>query len=196
MSIVTLVSGGLDSTLMALLIKEENIEQYPLFINYGQLSFQHELSSLELNTKQFHLPKFRIFNLEGYGKLIKSGLTNKGKDIFYDAFLPNRNLFFIINASSYAYQVGANAVAIGFLNDTNPIFFDQTKNFIEKANQLVSLSLDYKIKFLTPLIKFTKQEVVHLAKAKGIENYYSCHKGGKKPCGKCIACKEYNFNKQ
>jgi 7-cyano-7-deazaguanine synthase in queuosine biosynthesis len=36
MSIVTLVSGGLDSTLVALLARDEGLEQYPLFVDYGQ----------------------------------------------------------------------------------------------------------------------------------------------------------------
>jgi len=194
MSIVTLVSGGLDSTLMSILIKEEKIQQYPLYINYGQLALKKELESLRFNLKRNELPKLKMINLSNYGKLIKSGLTSIKKDIFFDAFLPNRNLLFLTVASSYAYEVGANAVAIGFLNDTNPIFYDQTTMFIQNANSLISLTLDYKIKFLTPLIKFNKQEIVQLAKSKGIVRHYSCHKGGAIPCGKCIACKEYQFN--
>jgi 7-cyano-7-deazaguanine synthase len=193
MSIVTLVSGGLDSTLMSVLIKEEKIKQFPLFINYGQLSYKEELKSLQLNQKHLALPPFKIVNLCDYGRLIKSGITNKNLDVFYDAFLPNRNLFFMIVASSYAYELKADAVAIGFLNDTNHIFFDQTQEFIKNINKLISRNLDYRINFITPLIKLKKQDVVELAKIKGITEYYSCHSGKKVPCGQCIACKEYSF---
>ena len=42
MAIVTLVSGGLDSSLMAVLANENGNKQFPLFINYGQLGFEQE----------------------------------------------------------------------------------------------------------------------------------------------------------
>jgi len=193
MSIVTLVSGGLDSTLMSLLIKEENIKQFPLYINYGQLAYKEEFNALNYNVKKYDLTKPKVINLSDYGKIIKSGITSKTKDIFYDAFLPNRNLLFLLVASSYAYEVKANAVAIGLLNDSNFIFYDQTRHFVNNFNKLISKTLDYKIQFLTPLIKFNKQQVVELAKNKKIEKTYSCHKGNSKPCGECISCREYLF---
>lgn len=193
MSIVTLVSGGLDSTLMSLLIQEEKIKQFPLFINYGQLSYHEELKALTYNTKKYNLPEPKTVNLSDYGKVIKSGITNRSKDIFFDAFLPNRNLLFLLVASSYAYEVQATSVAIGLLNDSNHIFYDQTWQFVNSFNKLVTKTLDYNIKFLTPLIKFNKQQVFELAKKKDIKGTYSCHKGGSKPCGECISCREYLF---
>ena len=36
MSIVTLVSGGLDSTLVAKLAQEQGLQIFPLFVDYGQ----------------------------------------------------------------------------------------------------------------------------------------------------------------
>ena len=90
MTIVTLVSGGLDSTLMSLIIKKEKIKQFPLFINYGQLSYKEELKALNYNVKKYKIPKPKEINLSDYGKVIKSGITSKSEDIFFDAFLPNR----------------------------------------------------------------------------------------------------------
>ena len=45
MSLVTLTSGGLDSTLVAVLAKEDGIEQFPLFIDYGQICRDQELEA-------------------------------------------------------------------------------------------------------------------------------------------------------
>lgn len=42
MAIVTLTSGGLDSTLMAVLTSQSNIQQFPLFVNYGQIFYTRE----------------------------------------------------------------------------------------------------------------------------------------------------------
>jgi 7-cyano-7-deazaguanine synthase in queuosine biosynthesis len=42
MGIVTLVSGGYDSTLMSLMAHEEGILLHPLFVDYGQLGATKE----------------------------------------------------------------------------------------------------------------------------------------------------------
>ena len=49
------------------------------------------------------------------------------------------------------------------------------------------------LQILAPLMDFTKRDVVTLAEKKGIVGTYSCHAGGKLPCGECIACKEFDF---
>lgn len=42
MSLVNLVSGGLDSTLIGVMAREEGVEVYPLFIDYGQRAARKE----------------------------------------------------------------------------------------------------------------------------------------------------------
>ena len=42
MSFVNLVSGGLDSTLVGVMAKEEGVEHFPLFIDYGQRAARKE----------------------------------------------------------------------------------------------------------------------------------------------------------
>lgn len=54
MSIVSLVSGGLDSSLMSVLAKENGNIQYPLFIDYGQLGIQREWESCKKYMKYLH----------------------------------------------------------------------------------------------------------------------------------------------
>ncbi|WP_460312680.1 7-cyano-7-deazaguanine synthase [Aliiglaciecola aliphaticivorans] len=48
------------------------------------------------------------------------------------------------------------------------------------------------IRFLVPLW-LMKPDVIELAKLKGITKTYSCHTGNLEPCGKCIACKEFEM---
>mgnify|MGYP000906041442 CR=1 FL=1 len=191
MSIVTLVSGGLDSTLMAVLAQEEKIVQFPLFIDYGQINKDKELSACLSNFKRHDLPIPKIVQLSGYGALLSSGLTDPNKRIFEDAFLPCRNLLFLTIGAAYAYQCNANAVAIGLLNEAFSIFPDQTEAFVRDTESLVSKSLGHSIQILTPLMSFSKAEVVRVAKLKGVNKTYSCHAGTEKPCGVCVACREY-----
>ncbi len=191
MSLVTLVSGGLDSTVMAVLAKEEGLTQFPLFIDYGQINREKELKACLLNFKRHKLPNPMIARLAGYGALISSGITNLDKDIFKDAFLPCRNLMFLTVGAAYAFQRGASAVSIGLLNESYSIFPDQTKAFIGAAESTISVSLGRSLRILAPMISLSKAEVLGISKLMGINGTYSCHAGTDKPCGVCVACREY-----
>jgi len=191
MSIVTLVSGGLDSTVMALLAQEENISQFPLFIDYGQLNRVKELQACLENFRRFRLPTPQTVRLGGYGALLSSGLTDPNKRIFEDAFLPCRNLFFLTTGAAYAHQCGAGALAIGLLDESFSLFPDQTVDFIRNAEALISKGLGHPIRIIAPLMSFSKGEVVRIAREKGLDGTYSCHAGTDTPCGVCVSCREY-----
>jgi len=193
MSIVTLVSGGLDSTLVARLAKEEGVRQHPLFIDYGQRSRECELAACEHAMAALGIDPPRIANLSGYGALIRSGLTDTSLHVLNDAFTPGRNMLFLLTAAAYAYQVVADAVSIGLLHEDTSLFPDQTSDFLREAEGLIARCMGRRIKVLAPLAQFHKQDVVALARAKGITHTYSCHLGGIEPCGACIACNEFKF---
>ena len=193
MDVVTLTSGGLDSTLMALLIKEQGLVQQPLFIDYGQLNKEAELAACQRNMIAHGIPAPTIMPIAGFGSVISSGLTDRRKRTFEDAFLPGRNLLFLLAGASVAYQLKANAVAIGLLTEEAALFPDQTKPFLNEAQHILSRCLDRPLSILAPFLKMTKRQVYEEATNRGITGTYSCHRGGPKPCGSCIACREYNF---
>lgn len=190
MSVITLVSGGLDSTLMVVMTKEEKIIQHPLFIDYGQINRNKEWVACLSVHEKYKLPKPSIMDLKGFGGLIPSGLTNSTLRVNEDAFLPNRNLLFLIAGSSYAYVKNAEAVFIGLLSEEFRIFSDQTKDFLSKTQEISQFSLGRRITVLAPLMDFSKQDIITLAKEKGIFGTYSCHSGTETPCGICISCME------
>jgi len=191
MSVVTLVSGGLDSTLMAVLARESNVKQFPLFIDYGQISKDHELSACRNVMRAAGLPEPVVADLGGYGALVKSGLTDHSLHVMEDAFTPGRNLMFLLIGAAYGYTVGAEAVAIGLLSEKTSLFPDQTSKFLSESESLLSLMLSKKITVLAPLMGFSKQDVIRVAQKKRIEHTYSCHAGGDESCGVCIACREF-----
>jgi len=193
MAIVSLVSGGLDSSLMSILAKENDNILHPLFINYGQLAYEKEWLACQTMHRKYGLPAPVKMDIDGYGKTILSGLTSKDKKIKDEAFLPGRNLVFLVMGAAYAKEVGATAVTIGLLKEETAIFNDQTDQFLEKAQDIIQYSIGEEIQILTPLRDFYKQEVVALAKIKGLNGTYSCHAGGEEPCEQCIACEEYHF---
>lgn len=196
MSIVTLVSGGLDSTLVAYLAKAEGVTQFPLFIDYGQRARDRELAACKRAMERLDLSPPAIAPLAGFGALIRSGLTDSSLRVLEDAFTPGRNLLFLLTAAAYAFQQGADAVSIGLLHEDTTIFPDQRPPFLRDAQRLISQALGRDIRVLTPLANFHKIDVVALAKEYGIADTYSCHVGGAEPCGNCIACNEFKFEER
>ena len=190
MGIVTLVSGGYDSTLMSLMAHEEGTTLFPLFIDYGQLGAGKEWEACQRLHEQFGLPPVTCMDLSGFGKTIPSGLTDSSLRINEDAFLPGRNLLFVLAGAAHAFKVRADSVALGLLNPADHLFSDQTKGFVEECERMIEMAMDRRIFVLTPLIEFSKRDVLVMAHDRGIEHTYSCHAGGDDPCGVCIACLE------
>lgn len=190
MKIVALSSGGIDSTLMMFMLKKRGYEVIPLFIDYGQLSADLEWTACQQICEFIGLNPQRI-NVSGFGKVIESGITNDKLDVKEFAFLPNRNLLFLTIAASYAYNKSAYVVSIGLIS--NPIFPDQTKKFLKKAEECIKEALDIDMKIFSPLLDLEKIDVYNLAIKYGLflEKTYYCHSGKEKPCGKCIACQEH-----
>src|SRR6266516_2738767 len=97
-----MVSGGLDSTVMAILAKEEGLTQHPLFIDYGQLSRDRELNACLNNLSQWGLPNPVVASLGGYGTLLSSGLTDRTKRVLDEAFslFPDQTKGFLFEAET------------------------------------------------------------------------------------------------
>jgi 7-cyano-7-deazaguanine synthase len=192
MTIVSLVSGGIDSLLMCKIIHEQGEKQVPIFVNYGQLSNEREWAACRTIMGICKLPDPLKINLQDYGRFIPSGITNRDRRIKEDAFLPGRNLLFLLVASSYAHSKGFDKVAIGLLSEKYSIFPDQTQKFIVNANFAINTALDDNITIATPLISFSKSDVIRLAKKYNLplSETYSCHAGTEQYCGKCISCQE------
>ena len=185
-----MVSGGLDSTLIGVMAKEEGIEHYPLFIDFGQRAAYREWETCKAVHSTLGLPNPMRMDLSGFGNVIASGLTCESLDVKINAFTPGRNLMFLLMGSAYAYQKEASGVAIGLLTEELSLFPDQRLQFIVQAELAIAEAIGHRIRVLTPLIEFSKADVIKLSQSKGIVGTYSCHTGNEQPCGRCIACLE------
>jgi len=76
-SFVNLVSGGLDSTLIGVMAREEGIQHFPLFIDYGQRAARKEWETCKLVHNALGLPAPTPMDLSGFGRVIASGLPVK-----------------------------------------------------------------------------------------------------------------------
>jgi 7-cyano-7-deazaguanine synthase len=176
---------------MAKLTQESKIQQFPLFIDYGQRARDREYAACRNSMRRLKLIEPEVAELAGFGRLIKSGLTDTSLDIVEDAFTPGRNMLFLLVGAAFAYKKNADAISIGLLNEDTSLFPDQTSMFLRSAEAMISLCMGRPLRVLAPLAEFHKRDVVRLAKEKGLDGTYSCHVGEAVPCGKCIACREF-----
>ena len=190
MGIVTLVSGGFDSALMSIMAQEEGIELFPLFVDYGQLGAAKEWEACKRLHEKHGLPAVTRMDLSGFGKTIPSGITDSRLRINEDAFLPGRNLLFVLAGAAHAFKVQANGVALGLLDPSQHLFPDQTQEFAEACEAIIEMAMGRPVKVLTPLIEFSKSDVLAMAQSRGLFGTYSCHAGSDTPCGVCVACVE------
>lgn len=189
MRVVALSSGGIDSSVMMQLLKKKNCEIFPLFIDYGQLAADAELKACQKICHYLDLRLDRI-DVSGFGNSIPSGITNRNLDVEKEAFLPARNLLLLTLGAAYGYSKSAYVIAIGLL--LNPIFPDQTREFVQEAQNTTSKALGVDISILVPLISLNKTDVLQLARKYELplDYTYSCHSGNEEPCGRCISCKD------
>lgn len=189
MRVVVLCSGGVDSSVLMKMLRDKECYLFPLFVDYGQLAAKAEWEACQRMCHFLGLEPKRM-NVSGFGQLIPSGLTNQNLNIETDAFVPTRNLLMLTLAAAYGYVNSAYVVAIGLLS--NPIFPDQTEDFIRYAQRSISQALGVDISILSPFISLDKHDTLQLARKLGLplESTYSCHSGAQEPCGHCISCKE------
>ncbi|MDI1267554.1 MAG: 7-cyano-7-deazaguanine synthase [Polaromonas sp.] len=190
-STVVLASGGLDSTLISVMCRDAGVDNFPLFIDYGQRAAVAELEACRRVYSELNLPSPTYMNLGGFGKVIESGLTSAEKDVRLDAFTPCRNLLFLVCGASFAFQKNAYSISIGVLSEEFSLFPDQRQNFLVAAEAAIRSALGRSIPVIAPLSEFSKADVVALARDRSIFGTYSCHAGGRLPCGNCISCLEF-----
>jgi 7-cyano-7-deazaguanine synthase len=191
-SVVVLASGGVDSALISVMAVEEGQRVFPLFVDYGQRAAAREWQACTRVNRSLGLPRPKRVRISGYGRLARSGLTDPEKDVLAEAFTPGRNGVLLWLAASYAYCVGARAVAIGLVHEQDSLFPDQSRAFLRSVQGAIREALGLDIVVTAPLIGISKRTVLRIAADRGISGTYSCHAGSSKPCGRCVSCREAN----
>ena len=188
MKIICLVSGGIDSVVLLFKLKKNNHHIIPLFINYGQKSFKKEFKAATIACEKLNLNLEKI-DIPGLS-LIPSGLTSIKHSPIVNPIFPARNMILLSIAASFAVSKSIQIIGIGILGDSN--FPDQTKEFIDNAEQALSSSTGVKFNIFAPLSTLNKLEVVRLAKENKIpiSFTYSCYLGSEKSCNECLSCKD------
>ena len=200
---IILLSGGLDSTTVLAIAKEQNYDCYALSFDYGQKQ-RSELESSIAIAKKSNVIEHRIMKIS-LNDIGGSALTDKDISVpkFSDSddipitYVPARNTIFLSFALAWAEVVDCQTIFIGVNALDYSGYPDCRPEFIEAFEAMANLATKQsvegdKIQIKTPLINMTKAEIINKGLSLGVDysETTSCYDANSlgEACGECDAC--------
>lgn len=204
MKAISVLSGGLDCT-VATSVYAKDYEIHAITFNYGQKALKQEINASRKICEKMGW-SHEVIDLPWLSEISDSSLNtdadipepsendlddfSKSSESASSVWVPARNTVFTSIALSYAESVGAEIIIVGWNGEEGETFPDNSKEYMEEFNRLISVGSPEKIRIEAPCIDLNKEEIVRLGVEIGapIELSYSCYKGDDKPCGVCESC--------
>ena len=173
--VLVLSSGGIDSTACINFYKKADFDVDCLFVDYGQLSNERELSSIKKIANHFKV-EFKTVKILSHSKYQRGEVLG-------------RNAFLIFTALMN-FRKKNGLVALGLHKGTP--YYDSSNKFIEEIQEIVDKYSKGTVKINVPFIEFNKKEIYDYCIMEKIPlaYTYSCESGKKQPCGECSTCKD------
>lgn len=198
--VVTIYSGGMDSTVLLYHLIAEGYDVRAISIDYGQ-RHRKELESARTICGTIGL-RNEVGDLRGITHLLGgSSLTDTKIDVpegHYAAenmkatVVPNRNMIMLSVAIGYAITLQAPYVAYGAHAGDHIIYPDCRPEFASAINTAAMLADWHQVELLRPFVRMTEAEIAKRGAELGVpfELTWSCYKGGGVHCGRCGTCVE------
>ncbi len=201
MKAICLLSGGMDSTTLAYVAKDQGYEIYALHVNYGQRTERRELQSAKTIARLLDAKEFIEVSLGYLSQFGDSSLTDRSIVVEeYDesragipnTYVPFRNANLLSIATSFAESRKAEAIFIGVQSLDYSGYPDCRPQFIEAFQNVVDTGTrdDTHIRLLTPFISMTKREILDRGLTLGVpyQHTWSCYQREDMACGVCGSC--------
>jgi 7-cyano-7-deazaguanine synthase len=202
---VILLSGGLDSTTILAMAKQQDYLCYALSFSYGQ---RHgvELEFARRIAKKYGVVEHRIAHLDLRlfgGSALTADIEVPKAECVADiapeipvTYVPARNTIFLSYALAYAEVVGSYDIFIGVNAVDYSGYPDCRPAFIAAYELMANLATAHveagKITIHTPLINLSKAEIIKAGLVLGVDysKTISCYDPSPDgvACGKCHAC--------
>jgi 7-cyano-7-deazaguanine synthase len=193
-SAVVLFSGGLDST-VALWWAKKKWKIYALTFKYGKLN-SNEVRSAKRLARRAQVARHFVVDVRFLKQLseLRKRLANQGLGLgsFPPTYVPGRNTIFLGIAAHYAEICNAKHIITGHIGrdpfpDSKPAYIRAMNNALSQGSWLRGKRGP---RITTPFERSRKEDVVRLALKLEVplNLTWSCHRNGKRPCGKCPGC--------
>ena len=207
MKAISILSGGMDSTVATALALRDMSVVLALTFDYGQRAAAREITAARNFCAQHGIPH-QVMTLPWLKNWTQTSLVNRQQEIPHTSaseldqnfsndlerakkvWVPNRNGVFLSIAAAAAESLGAEYLITGFNEEEAATFPDNSQNYLEAMNHAFSFSTLNQVKLISPTIRLNKAEIARTAKQLNIDlsQLWSCYEGGAKPCGLCESC--------
>lgn len=198
---VCIISGGMDSTLASFMAKNDGYEIIGVHFNYAQRTEKKELEAFHNVCDALGVIERYVLDIDFFSKLKASALIDTEIDVptggveegIPVTYVPFRNGIFLSMAVAIAEKEGAEAIAIGVVEEDSSGYPDCRESFIEAFEKAANLGTkpETKIKILMPLVHLKKSQIVQKAIELNVplELTWSCYQNEDVACGVCDSCR-------
>jgi len=195
------ISGGMDSTLSAYMMKNEGYEIIALHFNYSQRTEKKELECFNKICDTLGVKNRYILDMDFFKQLGASALTDNNIDVPTSGveegvpitYVPFRNGIFLSMAAAICEKEGAEVISIGVVEEDSSGYPDCRESYIKSMEKSINLGTkdETEIEIRTPLVHLKKSQIVQ----KSIELNvplsltWSCYQNEEKACGVCDSCR-------
>jgi 7-cyano-7-deazaguanine synthase len=198
---VCIMSGGMDSTLSAYIMKSNGYEIIAVHFNYDQRTQTKELECFNNICESLEVKEKYILDLDFFKQLGASALTDKSIEIpvcgveegVPITYVPFRNGIFLSMAAAIAEKEEASLISIGVVQEDSSGYPDCRENYIDAMQNAINLGTkdETNIRIDRPLVHLLKSQIVEksLELKVPLSLTWSCYKNENKACGVCDSCR-------
>lgn len=200
MKVVTLLSGGLDSTVLLAHLINAGHSVKAMGVDYGQ-RHASELNAAK-SIAAFYGVSYDVVGLRDLRRFMRGSSQTDAAiavpDGHYESsgmaitVVPNRNMILLSVAAAEAESWGADAVAYAAHHGDHAIYPDCREEFVKAAETALSLAIGRRIYILSPFIRLRKNDIAKRGAELDVPMHltWSCYKGRDLHCGTCGTCHE------
>ena len=207
---VCLLSGGMDSTTLAYVAKNEGYDICALHMSYGQRTEEKERFCAKEVAEKLEAIRFLEVDLKYLTTIGGSSLTDQqiliadhndnGKTkknqneerSVPNTYVPFRNANLLSIATSYAEVEKAEAIFIGVQASDYAGYPDCRPEFVKAFQEVINLGTadETQITLKTPFVNLNKTDILRQGMALGVpyEDTWSCYRSNGPACGTCDSC--------
>jgi 7-cyano-7-deazaguanine synthase len=195
------MSGGMDSTLSAYMMKAQGYEIVAVHFNYDQRTQQKELDAYHKIIDALGVKSHYEIDLDFFKQIGASALTDHSIDVPTGGleegvpvtYVPFRNGIFLSIAGAIAEKEAARKIAIGVVEEDSSGYPDCREAYIKSMQQSINLGTkdETQLEIAMPLVRLKKEQIVKEAVKYDVPLglTWSCYTNEEAACGVCDSCR-------